>query len=95
MSILLIDWKNHHNNIRIGLVFGSNAITAYVLHGLIWRIFQFPVIEGIGFQYFWMNTGISFGLPEKMASFSWAIFYTFIIYVIINQLYRKKIFLKV
>ena len=91
----IIDEKKYTNNIKFGLVFGSNAITAYVLHGIVWRLFQFPVINGIGFQKFWMDTGIELGLSPKFVSLDWAIFYTLIIYFLIYQLYKRKIFIKV
>ena len=95
ISMWIIDEKKYTNNIKFGLVFGSNAITAYVLHGIVWRLFQFPVINGIGFQKFWMDTGIGIGLPAKFVSFDWAIFYTLIIYMIVYQLYKRKIFVKI
>ena len=95
MSMWIIDEKKYTNNIKFGLVFGSNAITAYVLHGIVWRLFQFPVINGVGFQKFWMETGTSIGLPAKFVSFDWAIFYTLVIYLLIYQLYKRKIFIKV
>ena len=95
MSMWIIDEKKYTNNIKFGLVFGSNAITAYVLHGIVWRLFQFPVINGVGFQKFWMDTGTSIGLPAKFVSFDWAIFYTLVIYFIVYQLYKRKIFIKI
>ena len=95
MSMWIIDEKKYTNNIKFGLVFRSNAITAYVLHGIVWRLFQFPVINGVGFQKFWMDTGTSIGLPAKFVSFDWAIFYTLVIYFIVYQLYKRKIFIKV
>ena len=95
ISMWIIDEKKYTNNIKFGLVFGSNAITAYVLHGIVWRLFKFPIINGVGFQKFWMDTGIGLGLSPKFVSLDWAIFYTLIIYFLIYQLYKKKIFIKV
>ncbi len=95
MSMWIIDEKKHTGNIKFGLVFGSNAIVAYVLHGMVWRLFQIPIINGVGFQKFWMDTGISLGLPAKFVSFDWAIFYTLVIYFIVYQLYKRKIFIKI
>jgi len=95
MSMWIIDEKKYTGNIKFGLVFGSNAIVAYVLHGMVWRLFQIPIINGVGFQKFWMDTGISLGLPAKFVSFDWAIFYTLVIYFIVYQLYKRKIFIKI
>ncbi len=94
-SMWLIDNKKFTSNIKFGLVFGSNAIVAYVLHGIVWRLFQIPIINGLGFQKFWMDTGIALGLSPKFVSLDWAIFYTFVIYLLIYQLYKRKIFIKV
>ena len=95
MSMWIIDEKKYTGNIKFGLVFGSNAIVAYVLHGMVWRLFQIPIINGVGFQKFWMDTGISLGLPAKFVSLDWAIFYTLVIYFIVYQLYKRKIFIKI
>ena len=67
-SMWIIDEKKYTSNIKFGLVFGSNAIVAYVLHGIVWRLFQFPIIGGVGFQKFWMDTGIGLGLSPKFVS---------------------------
>jgi predicted acyltransferase len=95
MSIWVIDEKKYTSNIKFGLVFGSNAIVAYVLHGIVWRLFQIPIISGVGLQKLWMDTGVNLGLPAKFVSLDWAIFYTIVIYFIVYQLYKKKIFIKI
>ena len=41
-----------------------------------------------------MDTGIGLGLSPKFVSLDWAIFYTLIIYFLIYQLYKRKIFIK-
>ena len=94
-SMWIIDEKKYTSNIKFGLVFGSNAIVAYVLHGIVWRLFQFPIIGGVGFQKFWMDTGIGLGLSPKFVSLDWALFYTLIIYMLVYQLYKRKIFIKI
>jgi predicted acyltransferase len=95
MSIWIIDEKKYTSNIKFGLVFGSNAIVAYVLHGIVWRLFQIPIISGVGLKKLWMDTGVNLGLPAKFVSLDWAIFYTIVIYFIVYQLYKKKIFIKI
>lgn len=95
MSMWIIDEKKYTSNIKFGLVFGSNAIVAYVLHGIVWRLFQIPIIGDVGLQKLWMDTGINLGLPAKFVSLDWAIFYTLVIYFIVYQLYKRKIFIKI
>ena len=87
--------KEYTSNIKFGIVFGSNAIVAYVLHGIVWRLFQIPIIGDVGLQKFWMDTGINLGLSAKFVSFDWAIFYTLVIYFIVYQLYKRKFFIKI
>ena len=95
ISIFIIDDKNYDFGLKFSIAFGSNAITAYVLHGILWKLFQFSFFGNIGFQELWMDYGIEFGLSPKLVSLGWAIFYTLIIYFIIYQLYKRKIYIKV
>ena len=95
ISIFIFDDKNYGIDLRFTIAFGSNAITAYVLHGVLRELFKLKLIDNIGFQEFWMNTGVKIGLFPKFVSLTWAVFYTLIIYIIIYQLYKRKIFLKV
>ena len=84
--------KNTQAILNLDLSFGSNAIVAYVLHGIVWRLFQIPIIDGFGLQKLWMNTGINLGLPAKFVSLNWALFYTVVIYFIVYQLYKENIY---
>ena len=95
ISIFIIDDKSYDFDLKFSVAFGSNAITAYVLHGILWKLFQFRFFGNLGFQELWMDYGIEFGLPPNLASLGWAIFYTLIIYFIIYQLYKRKIYIKV
>ena len=56
---------------------------------------QPSIINGVGLQKLWMDTGINLGLPAKFVSLDWAVFYTVVIYFIVYQLYKKKIFIKI
>ena len=91
----IIDHKKNQSYSKFGIVFGSNAIFAYVLHSILASLFYLPVIEGKGIQECWMYFGISTGLDPKFISLIWALFYTFFIYVITKQMYKRKIFIKI
>ena len=41
ISIYIIDDNNYDFGLKFSIAFGSNAITAYVLHGILWKLFQF------------------------------------------------------
>ena len=71
----------------MGKVFGANAISAYVLHGLFARLAG-PVKEG--FMSITMNTG----LQGEFASLLWAVAYTLFIFAIAYAMYSRRVFLK-
>ena len=91
----IIDHKKTYSNIRFGIVFGSNAIFAYVLHSVLGRVFRIPVIDGNGIQKTWMDFGLSTNIDPQLFSLTWAIFYTLVIYFIVNEMYKRKIFIKI
>ena len=59
--IWIIDLKKKTKPFHFGIVFGSNAIFAYVLHSMLWRLFQIPIFNEKGIQQNWMDFGISTG----------------------------------
>ena len=93
--IWIIDHKKILSYTQFGIVFGSNAIFAYILHTVLWRVFQIPIFNGSGFQKIWMDFGASTTIDPQLFSLAWALFYTFIIYIIVNELYKRKIFIKI
>ncbi len=94
-SMWIIDEKGYQKWTKLGVVFGANAITAYVLHGIVWRIFRIPLIGEHGLQALWMSGSIEIGLAPKLSSLIWAISYMLLIYLFSLVLYKKKIFIKV
>jgi len=93
--IWIIDLKKKTKPFHFGIVFGSNAIFAYVLHSMLGRLFQIPIISGKGIQQSWMDFGTSAGADPQLISLGWALFYTFLIYVIVKEMYKRKIFIKI
>ena len=64
--IWIIDLKKKTKPFHFGIVFGSNAIFAYVLHSMLGRLFQIPIISGKGIQQSWMDFGISTGIDPSI-----------------------------
>ena len=91
----IIDHKKTTSYTRFGIVFGSNAIFAYVLHSMLGRLFRIPFINGNGIQKTWMDFGLSTNLDPQVFSLLWALFYTFVIYLIVNEMYKRKVFIKI
>ena len=77
-------------------VFGANAITAYVLHGVLVFLFHTNFgADGPTIVSAFMDGLTSIGIAPKLASLLWALTYTAFIYLPVWVLYRKKIFIKV
>ena len=91
-SMWYIDGLNKRSYTFVGVVFGMNAIAAYVLHGVLWRIFN---LGDPGLQRAFMAFYESIGVNMKLASLFWAVFYTSLCFLFAWILYRRKIFIKV
>ena len=97
-SILFVDILGYKKWTKFGVIFGSNALAAYLLHGLISSIFHinFGTSEdpaSINSIYF--SSLVDMGLAKEMVSLIWALLYVLICYMPIRYLYQKKIFIKV
>ena len=62
---------------------------------MLWRLFQIPVFNEKGIQQNWMELGISSGIDPQMISLLLALFYTFFIYLIVKEMYKLNIFIKI
>ncbi|MBN2807020.1 MAG: DUF5009 domain-containing protein [Prolixibacteraceae bacterium] len=94
LLVYVVDMKEHSKWVKPGIIFGSNAITAYVLHYL----FHYPLgrikVGGTSFHQLFMDALGSF-LSPNLTSLCWAIFYTFLCFLPIWWMYRKKVFVKI
>ena len=94
VSIAVIDIKGWNKWAKPGIIFGANAITAYVLHEVLIIPIERIFIGGHSLKGWAMNLFNGF-LPAEMASLAWALFYVFICFLPIWWMYRKKIFVKI
>jgi len=92
--ILIIDIWGYTGWTRLGRVYGANAITAYVLGGMLRIVFYSDIIWGISLNHKFMEFSLTIGIEPKLASFIYAIIYMLLIYIPTYILYRKKIFIK-
>ena len=92
--ILIIDVWGYVKWTRLGRVYGANAITAYVLAGMLTLVFYRDSLWGISFSRTFMEYMTGIGVAAKFASLMYAIMYMLIIYIPTYILYRKKIFIK-
>ena len=93
-SMFVIDLKGRTRWIWPGLVFGANAITAYVLAGMLTAVFNSGFGDFPGLNNLWVDGLAAAGLPAKLASLLYALLYVGVIYLPVYWLYKKKIFVK-
>lgn len=86
--IWLVDLNGYRRFTFPFVVFGTNAIAAYMLHSLL----STPISPVKSATYDFLN---NLGLSANLASFLWALIYTWLIYVIVWGMYKRKIFLKI
>jgi predicted acyltransferase len=92
----LVDIKKWQWGVRPLLVFGSNAITVYLLSFLM--VFPFALItigEGTSLQSWLLGFVRQLPLNLKQVSLAWALFSLVLCYIPMDYLFRKKIFLKI
>ena len=89
--ILLVDIHGYDRIAKFGVIYGSNAITVFVLAGML------PTVTStwLGLSGTFFNGLVEMGIDPRMASWLWAILYMFICYIPAYILYKKKIFIKV
>lgn len=92
--ILIIDLWGYTRWTRLGRVYGANAITAYVLAGVLRVVFYSDILWGFSLSKTFMELSTDLGMAPQLASFMYAIIYMLIIYIPTYTLYRKKIFIK-
>ena len=96
--IWFVDILGYKKWTSFGVILGSNALAAYLLHGMISGLFHinFGSAESyasINSVYF--NSLLSIGMAPKLVSLIWAILYVLLCYLPMLWLYKKKIFIKV
>jgi predicted acyltransferase len=93
--ILLVDMLGHKKWTRLGVVYGANAITAYVLAGMLKFVFYNVRFGGASLNDWFMEGLTAIGMAPRLASFLYALIYMLIIFIPALILYKKKIFIKV
>jgi len=93
-SIHLIDTLNYYKFARIGIVFGANVITVYVLADLFAFLFYHLPVAGAGLnEHFVVLADHSF-FSHNFLSMVYASLFTGINFIPAYLLYRKKIYIK-
>lgn len=93
--ILIVDIWGYTRWTKIGVVYGANAITSYVLAGMLTLVFYGRIFGGTSLNGLFMDGMIHIGIAPKFASMVYALIYMLIVYIPAYILYRYKIFIKV
>lgn len=86
--IWIVDVLNHRKLAQFGVIYGSNAISIYVLAGML------PALTWPVNQWFFESLQ-SAGFDPKFASMLWAVAFCMICFIPAFMLYKKRIFIKV
>ncbi len=89
--ILIVDVHGYKKVANFGVIYGSNAITIYVLAGMLPEL-----LNGVlGVKGLFFNGLVGIGMAPKLASALWAFAYMMICFIPAYIMYKKKIFIKV
>lgn len=93
--ILIVDIWGYTKWTFLGRVYGANAITSYVLAGMLTLLFYRTKIGGSSLNGWFMSSLTPLGLDPRFVSMLYAVIYMLIIFISALIMYRKKIFIKV
>lgn len=93
-AVWLVDGKGWRRGAYPGIVFGANAITAYVLAGVLtWPAFA-DWIAGRSSAEWVLSTLTEAGTSLKFASMAFSLLYAALIFLPVWWLYRRRIFIR-
>jgi predicted acyltransferase len=93
--ILIVDIWGYTRWTFLGRVYGANAITSYVLAGMLTLVFYGIKFGGSSLNVWFMEGLSSTGLDPRFVSMLYAILYMLVIFIPALILYRRKIFIRV
>ena len=88
------DLKQSKFQFKFAHAFGVNSITAYSLSSLFTVVFYSSKWWGFSLSGQFMSLWGEIGLPLKLGSLLYAVLYVFIIWIPIQYLFKKKIYIK-
>ncbi len=94
-AILVVDMLGYTRGTKLGIVYGANAITSYVLAGMLTLVFYSDIFGGLSLNGLWMDGVTSIGITPNLASLMYAVIYMLIIYIPAYILYKRRIFIRV
>jgi predicted acyltransferase len=93
-SLYIFDLKKSKYKFKFAHVFGVNSIFSYSLSSILTVVFYSSKWWGFALNDKFINLWESIGLPLKMGSLVYALFYVIILWVPTYYLYKNKVFIK-
>jgi predicted acyltransferase len=93
--ILIVDVWGYTKWTFLGRVYGANAITSYVLAGMLTLVFYRIKFGGSSLNAWFMDSLTATGLDPRFVSMLYAVLYMLLIFIPALILYRRKIFIRV
>jgi predicted acyltransferase len=93
----LVDILDYRKWAKFAVVFGSNAIAAYLASEIFYDIiyFKFGGEQGSSLNEQIIDAVLPTGLSTELISLIWALLYVTLCYLPVYMLYKKKIFIKI
>ncbi|NHE58893.1 acyltransferase family protein [Cyclobacterium plantarum] len=90
----LVDILGKQKGTSVGIIFGANAITVYVLADVLSLVFYYIEFGGQSLNTHFMNGITAIGISSKLASLLYALLFVGINFIPAYWLYKRKIFIK-
>lgn len=98
MVLALLIWytdiQQYRKFTQVSLVFGANAIVAYVLHVALEKLLQLP-IGGVSVHGLYLQLAEQLGLSSFFSAAIWIIAFLALCYLPVWWMYQRKIFVKI
>lgn len=93
--VVFVEWLEWRRIFASASIFGSNAIFAYVLAGILTVFFYSDRVFPYNLSHQWMTWASGLGLPPATASALFAVLYVGVILALTSLLHRRGVFLKI
>lgn len=90
----LVDILGHSGGTKPGIIFGANAIAAYVLGDLLSILFYYLSFGGHSLNEHGVGAITNLGFDPRFASMVYALFFVGVNFIPVYLLYKKRIFIK-
>lgn len=92
--LLVIDIQRYQKWAKLGVIFGSNPVVAYVLSGMLTLFFYQATSYWPSLSTLFMDGMMSAGVSGRLASLIYALLFIGVIFLPVNWLWKRKIFIK-